>query len=126
MKVDWTKIQHFTQKEFDSKGAGEKGTGANMDHEFMELLDSLRDRLGRPVRISSGFRTKTHNAATGGKPNSAHLKGLAADIVVKNDRERFEIVDMALALGFHRIGIANGFVHVDTSTTLPTPRIWTY
>ena len=33
--------------------------------------------------ITSGFRNKKVNALANGKPNSQHLKGMAADFVVK-------------------------------------------
>lgn len=44
------------------------------------VLDFLRFRLGRPLVISSGYRSDAVNAAVHGAVNSLHLKGLAADI----------------------------------------------
>lgn len=43
-------------------------------------LQLLRDDLGEPVRVSSGFRTAEVNYAVGGSPSSDHMTGLAADI----------------------------------------------
>lgn len=45
-------------------------------------LQVIRDLLGRPILINSGYRTKAHNQAVGGAPQSQHLNGMAADIVV--------------------------------------------
>lgn len=45
------------------------------------LLEPVRDLLGVPLHIDSGFRCPTLNAAVGGASNSAHLDGRAADIV---------------------------------------------
>lgn len=46
------------------------------------VLEPLRQRLGRAVIVSSGFRPKWLNTAVGGALNSAHLTGRAADIKV--------------------------------------------
>lgn len=46
-------------------------------------LQVVRDLLGRPIIINSGYRTAAHNEAVGGAPGSKHLTGEAADIVVK-------------------------------------------
>lgn len=47
-----------------------------------EVLEPIRELLGCPVQISSGFRPDWLNRLVGGSPNSQHLHGLAADIVV--------------------------------------------
>jgi zinc D-Ala-D-Ala carboxypeptidase len=46
------------------------------------VLDPLRVHLGRPVRVTSGYRTPDVNAIIGGSRTSAHMKGEAADIKV--------------------------------------------
>ena len=51
--------------------------------ELAENLQVLRDELGAPITISSGFRTISHNNKIGGAKNSYHLRAMAADIVVK-------------------------------------------
>lgn len=46
-------------------------------------LERVRSRLGnRPVTISSGYRSPALNAAVGGSSTSAHMSGLAADLIV--------------------------------------------
>ncbi len=47
-----------------------------------QRLQVLRDVLGSPIHITSGYRTPQHNQRVGGHPNSYHCKGMAADIVV--------------------------------------------
>lgn len=44
-------------------------------------LEEVRLLLGGPLLISSGYRTPTLNAAVGGSPHSAHMRGLAADFI---------------------------------------------
>ena len=57
-----------------------------------EVLQPLRDHLGRPVTITSGYRCKELNKRVGGVRNSQHLKGEAADIRVKNREELIEMM----------------------------------
>lgn len=44
------------------------------------LLDPLREAWGKPIRVTSGFRSAKLNATLGGSKTSAHLLGYAADI----------------------------------------------
>ncbi len=54
-----------------------------VDSRLIEALQILRDRIGLPIEISSGYRCRKHNADVGGVPDSQHLLGHAADIVVQ-------------------------------------------
>lgn len=47
------------------------------------VLDPLRTHLGKPIRVTSGYRTPEHNTRIGGSRNSAHMRGEAADIAVR-------------------------------------------
>lgn len=44
------------------------------------VLQPLRDKLGKPIIINSGYRCKALNCKVGGVANSQHLLGQAADI----------------------------------------------
>ena len=57
-----------------------------------QVLEPLRAHLGRPVRISSGFRSQSVNKAVGGATNSQHMRGQAADIPLTSVREGWEIL----------------------------------
>ena len=46
------------------------------------VLQPLRDKLGKPITITSGFRSAKVNQLVGGVGNSQHLYGQAADMVV--------------------------------------------
>ena len=48
----------------------------------LNVLQPLRNALGCPIIISSGFRCAELNKKVGGRPNSQHLLGEAADFVV--------------------------------------------
>ena len=43
------------------------------------LLQPLRDMLGKPIHVTSGYRCKELNRLVGGVPTSQHVKGEAAD-----------------------------------------------
>ena len=117
-------MKWFNYSEFDSPD--DPGSGNNMDQDFLEMLDEARSRAGVPFMITSGFRTEEHNASVGGKRDSAHLQGCAADIVACTSRDRFLIVTALLEAGFDRIGIGEDFVHVDSSWDKPSNVVWTY
>ena len=46
------------------------------------VLQPLRDSIGKPVYITSGFRSAAVNRAVGGVAGSQHRSGQAADILV--------------------------------------------
>jgi hypothetical protein len=50
-----------------------------------ECLQPIRDYVGKPVRITSGYRCQTLNnlPTINGSKTSDHLKGCAADIVIQ-------------------------------------------
>lgn len=45
-------------------------------------LQVIRDLIGKPILINSGYRSPAHNQAVGGASQSQHLNGMAVDIVV--------------------------------------------
>ena len=49
------------------------------------VLQPLRDAMGEPITISSGFRSLALNRAVGGVNNSQHMRGEAADICIDGD-----------------------------------------
>lgn len=70
---------NFNRSEF----ACQCGCGADtVDTELLDILDELRNHFGKPVHITSGNRCERHNRKICGSPNSQHLTGRAADIVV--------------------------------------------
>ena len=91
------------------------------------MLDLARLLAGVPFKISSGYRCKKHNLEVGGVKNSAHLKGLAVDIEVLDSVSRLKILRALVIVGFNRIGISKGFIHVDVDVDKTKPdNIWLY
>ena len=44
-------------------------------------LEEIRNVLGVPMKVTSGFRNVALNKAVGGSPTSGHAKGLCADFI---------------------------------------------
>lgn len=59
------------------------------------VLDPLRNLFGKPVLVSSGFRSNDLNRAVGGAATSQHMKGEAADIYTgtkEGNKKLFELI----------------------------------
>lgn len=66
------------------QGIDNRPTGIEMTHVRTVLapgMQRVRNVLGVPVHITSGYRCPELNRALGGAPLSQHLQGLAADFV---------------------------------------------
>lgn len=68
--------KNFKASEFACKHCGEN----KVSQILIEMCQKVRDKLGIPVRINSGYRCPVHNAKVGGVKNSYHTQGLAADL----------------------------------------------
>lgn len=54
---------------------------ANIRHVLGPGMQRVRNALGSPVMITSGYRSQAVNAAVGGSVSSQHMVGLAADFI---------------------------------------------
>ena len=52
------------------------------------ILQPLRDAMGEPIKIGSGYRCTRLNQAVGGVANSQHIKGQAADLCIDGDMKK--------------------------------------
>jgi len=84
-------------------------------------LEKLRKHWNAPMHITSGYRCVTHNRRVGGAPNSQHLQGKAADVIVARFLQDGFVQDAEKVPAFKNGGIgrypAQGFVHVDRRGT---------
>ena len=88
----------FKVREFACKGSNV----VLLDDELVVLLQCIREHFGKPVHITSGYRTAAHNAAVGGSKSSQHLLGRAADFYVEGGRCGRLRRDPAASPGRHR------------------------
>lgn len=57
----------------------------NLTYLCINILQPLRNAMGHPVTISSGYRCARLNRAVGGVSNSQHMRGQAADLYIDGD-----------------------------------------
>jgi uncharacterized protein YcbK (DUF882 family) len=101
--------RNFTLAEIASKD----GSNLVLIHPALILaLQAIRDHTGRSVTINSGNRSPQHNTAIGGATNSLHVKGMAADIVIKG-MTPLEVASLAHDLGLGGIKAYPTFTHID-------------
>lgn len=62
------------------------------------VLDPLRERLGKPIIVTSGYRSPALNRAVGGATTSQHTRGEAVDFVVGGGSRS----DLFVAMGIIR------------------------
>ena len=56
------------------------------------ILQPIRDRWARPLRITSGYRSPVLNRLVAGACNSQHLTGEAADIVSDDNNSLWKLI----------------------------------
>lgn len=107
--------RNFDRSEF---ACGHCGRLDALEKGLVQRLQRLRDIVGKPLPIVSGFRCPEGNASVGGSRTSQHLYGRAADIP-----GGYATVDQCKRAGFVGIGVRKGrVVHVDTTPARILPR----
>ncbi len=76
-------MKYFKMKEFECHDGCEMPAEARENIEALVevVLDPARERLGKAIRVNSGYRCPKHNLKVGGVAGSQHMKGEAADVV---------------------------------------------
>jgi len=114
-------LKYFEVSDFDCQETGRN----EMDMEFLKRLDLLREAVGFPLYVTSGFRCpEGHSIEKTKATPGTHSRGIAADLAVSGGVQRRILVEKALQLDFKGVGVAQGFVHVDDRDT--TPVMWKY
>lgn len=85
-----------------------------IDKRLVDLLARIRERLGVPLTVTSGYRCEAHNEEVGGVSNSYHTQGVAADITYVGIDVDY-LAQVAEECGADGIGCYyyQDFVHVD-------------
>lgn len=81
---------NFSFSEFEKSETAERYGICNVITDFdvrnaivalvREVLQPLRTRWGKPLKVNSGYRSQQLNMMVGGSPSSQHKQGEAADI----------------------------------------------
>lgn len=126
-------MKYFKLEEFtDSPTAKSKGidntpskeTIQNLNRLVITILDPLREAWGKPIQITSGYRSPALNKAIGGSATSAHVDGRAADLNIKGiNIPAIAKVAINLKLPFDQIISEYGsWVHIGIAKEGSTPR----
>ena len=111
----------FSPREIACKGTGK----VLVNEDALDKLQALRDRLRKPLILTSAYRSPEHNRAVGGARNSKHMEGIAFDVRMDNhDPHEFEAA--ARAVGFTGFGYypRSGFMHIDTGPARSWGQPW--
>ncbi len=100
---------------------------ANLRALVTDVLDPLRQQLGRPIRIASGYRAPSVNRAVGGVATSQHMRGEAVDIEVEGMGAReLAVFILRSGLPFDQViwydPARGGHVHLSYTRTRPNRR----
>lgn len=131
VEPDWSEYPNFARSEFACRHCGR----AEMDADFMQRLQDLRTKYGKPMRITSGYRCTEHPAEAHRKDSGRlgpHTTGRAADIAIQG-HEAYALMRMAMQMGFLGIGVNQKgdkrFLHLDDlegKDGYPRPWVWSY
>ena len=86
MKIEsrWFTLEELCFSEYAARnGIANKPDEREIAHlQFLasNLLDPLREHVGTPIIVTSGYRSPALNKGVGGSLKSQHMQGLAADI----------------------------------------------
>lgn len=94
--LQYQPMNYFSYSEFFKSDVAEKHQVKNIPDDaqlsqvlgnikalVLNVLDPLRARIGRPIIITSGYRSQRVNELVGGSKTSQHLLGKAADIHIQ-------------------------------------------
>jgi len=77
--------KNFNKSEFDCNCGCEMPEDVLFEiQKLAAQLQTIRDFIRKPVKLTNAYRCPKHNKAVGGVSNSQHILGKASDLVVKN------------------------------------------
>ena len=118
--------ENFTYREFEKSETAERleidntikhdSVRNNIKELVYHVLQPLREKLNKPIVITSGYRCPELNKAVGGVSTSQHVNGQAVDFIVIG----MNVVNVAktiieMELPYDQLGIYNNFLHVSVS-----------
>ena len=107
--------ENFTSEEFECSCCGETLISPTL----ILKLQSLRDLVGEPIYVASGYRCPQHNKSVGGYSHSPHLTGEGADIRVKGWLPMPFAIIASKITGI-RIGCYPNHIHIDIMPPAPS------
>ena len=103
-----------TKYKIDNTSNGE--TRTNLIKLIELLLDPIRTKWGKPIKVNSGYRCSKLNRMVGGVSTSQHVLGEAADITVGSSEENRKLFEMILSMNilFDQLILEDGgkWIHI--------------
>ena len=107
---------------------------ADMDPDFMKLLEEIRKAYGRPMRVSSAFRCDDHNGKVSTVKNGPHThayNGSRAAAILVSGARAMELFALAKEVGANGLGVSQKgspgarVIHID-GVDRPAQAMWSY
>jgi len=121
--------KNFTPSEFACTHCGEN----KIKYGLIDTLQDIRDEVGSPLRISSGYRCPHHPIEARKATPGEHSEGTCADVAVSHETA-WHVLKAAMAhprvtgVGVNQRGTGR-FIHIgigEGKTGRPRPRVWSY
>lgn len=91
-----------------------------------DTLEQVRALVGKPISVSSGYRSPALNIVVGGARDSAHVQGLAADINCPGmSPKALAIVIRESSIAFDQLIFEGTWVHIGLSASKPRNEVLT-
>lgn len=97
-------MKYFTFKEMIVTDTGLENTPNwnqidNIKRLIIDLLDPIREKWNKPIKVNSCFRSESVNSAVNGARNSQHKTGEAADITTGSPADNKRLFEMIASSG---------------------------
>lgn len=103
-----------TKYKIDNTSNGD--TRTNLIKLIELLLDPIRTKWGKPIKVNSGYRCSKLNRIVGGVSTSQHVLGEAADITVGSSEENKRLFEMIISMNilFDQLILEDGgkWIHI--------------
>lgn len=82
------------------------------------ILETARYEFGKPINVSSGYRSRILNKTVGGAPTSQHVQGKAADLIVNGGKEELlRLFHILMKIPHDQLIWENTWIHVSYDRT---------
>lgn len=134
--ANWKDVNAWRWPDFSPFEMACKGDGSlKVDETFMDTLQAIRDAVGFPMVVASGYRSPAYNAKVSDTGTAGpHTQGLAVDISISGPRA-VTLLQVAMQLGMKGFGFSqkgkpeSRFIHLDmvpNGPDSPRPALWSY
>lgn len=128
---DYNDWPNFSKKELQCQQTGKENPNVCEFIVLMDLVQALRSWYGKPMTVTSGYRSEEHNieAAKILKTGKGGMHTIAAIDLQVPPEDVHKVLKKAFELGFTGIGVnckgnhAQRFIHLDLREV---PWVWSY